>query len=239
MWKSKLLSALLLVAAVHLRASTVIPVDVVAQVDEADLIFVGTVLETKSVPVKDGSFAYTYVTFAVDETLKGSASGASLTLRVAGGQAGQYVYEIAGGPAVQEGGRHLLFVRGNDRRGIPLSGGPQGKLNLVSHPVTQEEIVVDEAGRVLDGIRDGNWVRSGMRLDAHGALQQPQAVATVISQEGVEVTLDQPETGDEAAPASQVIAELRDLIQSRAFAPKFQRGAAVDSASPDTVPSTQ
>lgn len=238
-WKSRLWSALLLVAALQLNASSVIPTDVVRQVDEADLIFVGTVTETKSVPTKDGTFAWTYVTLSVDETLKGSTSAPTLTLRMAGGQVGNRVVEVAGGPAFQEGGRHLLFILGNDRNGIPLSGGPQGKLNLVSHPVTQEEIVVDEVGRVIDGIRDGRFTRNGMKIDANGELQKPQAVAQVISEEGVKITLHQAEAKDETAPASQILAELRELIQERAFAKDFRRTAAVESASPENVPSIQ
>lgn len=239
MWKSRLWLALLLVAAMQSNASSVIPTDVARQVDEADLIFVGTVTETKNVPTKDGSFAWTYVTLSVDETLKGSASAPTLTLRVAGGQAGQYVYEVAGGPQFEVGGRHLLFILGNDRNGIPLSGGPQGKLNLVSHPVTQEEIVVDEVGRVIDGIRDGRFTRNGTKIGANGELHEPQAVAQVISEEGVQVTLEQPQASDRAAPASQVLDELRQLIQKRAFAREFHRSAAVESASPENVPATQ
>ena len=240
MWKSRLLLSLLLTAAVHVHASTVIPTDVATQVDEADLIFIGTVIGTEAVPVKDGSFAFTYVTFAVEETLKGAADGPTLTLRVAGGKiASQRVkVEISGGPQFQTGGRHLLFVMGNDRYGIPLAGGPQGKLNLVRHPVTQEEILTDGAGRVIDGLSEKNWVRSELRIDRGGQLQRPERVAEVLSQEGVTIVLDQPNPDAEAAPASKAIAELRALIQSRAFAPGLKRSAAVRSASPANVPAT-
>ena len=236
MWKTRLWLALLLLGAVHLRASTVIPTNVARQVDEADLIFVGTVTELKTVPTKDGSFAWTYVTLSVDETLKGSSSAPLLTLRTAGGRVGNYEYEVAGAPAFKEGGRHVLFILGNDRYGIPFSGGPQGKLNLVSHPVTQEEIVVDDLGRVIDGIREGRFTRNGMKIGANGELHKPQAVAQVLSEEGVTVTLDQPPSGDEAAPAWQVLGELRELIQKRAFAKDFRRSAAVESASPENAP---
>jgi hypothetical protein len=133
----------------------------------------------------------------------------------------------------------VLFILGNDRNGIPLSGGPQGKLNLVSHPVTQEEIVVDDLGRVIDGIRDGRFTRNGMKIDANGELHEPQPVAQVISEEGVKVTLEQPQASDEATAAWQVLSELRELIQKRAFAKDFRRTAAVESASPENVPATQ
>jgi len=240
MWKSRLLLSLLLTAAVHVHASVVIPTDVVTQVDEADLIFIGTVIGTESVAVKDDSFAFTYVTFAVEETLKGAADGPTLTLRVAGGKipSQRVKVEISGGPQFTTGNRHLLFVKGNDRYAIPLSGGSQGKLNLVRHPVTQEEILTDSAGRVIDGLREKNWARSGLWIDRGGQLQRPERVAEVLSQEGVTIVLDQPNADAEATPASKVIAELRALIQSRAFSPELKRSAVVRSASPANVPAT-
>ncbi|HEX7150265.1 MAG TPA: hypothetical protein VF618_02170 [Thermoanaerobaculia bacterium] len=242
MWKFRLLFPLLIVAAMKLQASSVIPIDVATQVDEADLIFIGTVTGTESVAVRDGSFAYTYVTFAVEETLKGAASGRTLTLRVAGGEAGGYVYSIGGGPVFTKGGRHLLFVLGNDRYGIPLSGGPQGKLDLVRHPRTNALIVVDALGRAIDGLHDHQWVRGGLALDEHGQVRRPQPVAAVLSQDRVTIELDgrdaAPEAVEHAAPAASVLAELRTLIQQRAFTPRFKRGPAVESASPANVPLT-
>ncbi len=235
---SRLLFPLLVVAAMHAHASLVLPVDVVKQVDEADLIFIGTVVGTESVPVKDGSFAYTYVTFAVEETLKGSAAAPTLTLRVAGGQTGPYVVEITGAPKFQAGGRHLLFVQDNDRHPIPLMGGPQGKLDFVRDPDTQEEVLTDDAGRVLDGLREKNWTRTGFRIDPGGRVQRPERVAEVLSQEGVTVVLDEPSGDARATPAAKVVAELRSLIQSRSMAPEFRRRPPVRSASPAGVPAT-
>jgi hypothetical protein len=237
MWKSRLLLSLLLTAAVYVHASTVIPIDVAAQVDEADLIFIGTVVGMENVPVKDGTFAFTYVTFHIEETLKGSASAAPLTRRVAGGKARGHVFSIGGGPQFETGGRHLLFVLGNDRYAIPFSGGSQGKLNFMRDPVTQEEILVDEAGRAIDGLRGGNWRYSAVRLDRGGQLQRPERVAELVSQSGVTVVLEQPDADVQTIPASRVIAGLRALIQSRAFAPEFRR-TAVRSASPANVPAT-
>jgi hypothetical protein len=239
MRKSRLLLALFLAAAMHAGASTVIPVDVATQVDESDLIFIGTVTGTESVPVKDGTFAFTYVTFAVQETLKGAAGGPSLTLRVAGGRVGPREFGVVGGPEFETGGRHLLFVKDNDVHPIPLLGGPQGKLNFVRDLVTQEEILTDDAGRVIDGLRDRNWARGGLSIDRGGRLQRPERVAEVISQEGVTIVLEQSDREAEAVPAARVIAELRALIRGRAFAPGFRRAAAVQSASPANVPATQ
>jgi len=240
MKKSRLLLALFLVAALHAGATTVVPIDVARQVDQAELIFIGTVIGTESVPVKDQTFAFTYVTFAVEETLKGAADGPTFTLRTAGGKIPSRRVEvgISGAPQFETGGRHLLFVMGNDRWGMPYSGGPQGKLDLVRDAVTQEEILTDDAGRVIDGLRDLNWIRGGLWIDRGGQLRRPERVAEVVSQEGVTVVLDQPDPAAEAVPASKVLAELRALIRERSFAPEFKRTAVVKSASPANVPAT-
>ena len=238
MWKSRLLLSLLLLAAVHVQASTFMPMNVASQVDQADLIFAGTVIGVESVPVKDRSFAFTYVTFQIDETLKGAADGPTITLRFAGGRANGMVYSVGGVPRFARDGRHVLFVRDNDRLALPLAGDARGKLDLVEHPVTREPMVVDPRGYVIGGIRDEEWSLSGLKVDAFGQLERPERVAEVVSQEGVTVTFDQPVVSDETVPASQVLDELRALIQSRAFAPAFRRASLVRSASPANVPGT-
>lgn len=238
MWKSRLLLSLLLLAAVHAQASTLMPVDVATQVDEADLIFAGTVIGVESVPVKDRSFAFTYVTFQIDETLKGAADGPIITLRFAGGLANGMGYSVSGVPRFALDGRHLLFVRDNDRLTLPLAGDARGKLDLIAHPVTREPIVVDHRGYVIGGIRETEWSLSGLKIDRFGQFEQPERVAEVVSQEGVSVTFDQPVVSEDAVPASHVLDELRALIQSRTFAPEFRRVAVVRSASPANVPAT-
>ncbi len=238
MWKSRLFLSLLLLVAVHVQGATLMPIDVATQVDQADLIFSGTVIGVESVPVRDRSFAFTYVTFQVDETLKGAADGPFLTLRFGGGHADGMGYSVSGVPRFAPGGRHVLFVRGNDRLMLPLAGDARGKLDLVAHPVTREPMVVEHRGYVIDGLRDNEWSLSGLKIDALGQFERPERVAEVVAQEGVTVTFDQPVVSEETVPAARVLEELRALIQSRAFAPEFRRVAVVRSASPANVPAT-
>lgn len=242
MWKSRLLLSLCVFAALQrpAAASTVLPVDVATQVDQADIIFVGTVVGTESVPVKDGSFAYTYVTFDVEQTIKGASHGRTLTLRFAGGETGEWRYEIDGAPRFAAGGRHLLFVEGNDRLAVPLAGGPFGKLDIIAHPITQEPIVVDGERRAVDGLSGNVWERRGMAVERDGRLRMRTPDVQVISEQGVKITIPEAETAPvtEAAAAAAVIAELRGLVQARSLTPGFQRAAAVQSASPANVPET-
>jgi hypothetical protein len=242
-WKTSLLP-LLFVAVFFTQpagGTTVLPVSLTEQVDRAELIFVGTVVGIESVPVKDGSFAFTYVTFDVQETLKGTASGGVLTLRFAGGDAAPWVYEVAHGPRFQAGGKHLLFVEGNDRNLVPLVGFHQGKFDIEPDPVTQEPVLVDHGRRAVDGVREANWSHRAGQRDARGQGRARQPHAVVVSEEGVDVELLEPEEeseGDAPRPASQVLEDLRSLIRNRSFLADFRRADPVQSASPANVPAT-
>ncbi|HEX7153620.1 MAG TPA: hypothetical protein VF618_19180 [Thermoanaerobaculia bacterium] len=233
----------LLFSALTVSAATIKPVDLAELVDGADLIFVGTVIGMESVPVRDGSFAYTYVTFDVEQTLKGiPRSGKTITLRFAGGQAGDSVYEVSGTPRFADRGRHLLFVEGNDQLTVPLVGRQQGKLDIVPHPHTQEPIVVDDALRAVDGVKENGWRRGGLRLNRDGTLRASREGVRVISQEGVHIELEPETAGDareKAAPLGSVLGELRSYIAKRkASSPQFRGKQFTESASKNDVPAS-
>lgn len=221
------------------RATTLLHQDLADLVDQAELIFVGTVLHVEPVPTGDGAFAFTYVTFAHEDELKGSARDRELTLRFAGGEFLEVAYEIVGAPRFLPGGRHLLFVEGNGRLGVPLVGWGQGKLDFVAHPLSGEAILVDFRGQGVAGLAGGEWQKAGP-LTADGFLREPREPGiAVLSQEGVEITLDDPATelAGEPAPAAEVVEALRAYVQARSSkAPSFQTPQVVESASPADVP---
>lgn len=240
--KTSLLPLLLIAVLLSLPAggTTVLPVTLAEQIDRAELIFVGTVVGVESVPVKDRTFAFTYVTFDVQETLKGAAGARVLTLRFAGGEAAPWVYEIGHAPRFRAGGKHLLFVEGNEQLFVPLVGFHQGKYDFVADPVTQEPVLVDEGRRSIDGVRGASWSRGRVQIDRRGQVRLRQPAARVVSEEGVDVELLDADDAQESEPASaaQVLGELRTLIRNRSFLSAFQRADAVQSASPANVPAT-
>lgn len=240
-WKKLLLFSLLIVAAVSAGASTIVPVDLATMADRAELIFIGNVTAVENVPVRDGSFAFTYVTFEVRNTFKGIARGGkTMTLRIGGGQSSTDVYEVSAAPAFEVGGKHLLFVEGNDRLIVPLVGWFQGKLDVLKDPVSGQQILVDHTGSAVDGITSRGWQRNGMKLNKDGSLKQPEGIgAKVLSQQGVRIELQEPKFSDRAEPATKVLAQLRAYVNSRAkSSPKFKKSQFVDSASKANVPAT-
>jgi hypothetical protein len=126
------------------------------RVSESALIFSGTV-EQLEYGVSDGrsdsegSLPYTYVTYRIEEALKGrSADGRSLTLRFLGGRTpdGRYL-EISHMPQFQVGDRDLLFVRRNTQTDCPLVDCENGRFRVIKMRIHSDD------GRPVVGIRNG------------------------------------------------------------------------------------
>lgn len=241
-WKKALLFSFVLALAVPAGATSLPAVDAGTLADRAELIFVGTVVSTESVPTSDGNYAFTFVTFDIDQALKGiSRSGNTITLRFAGGQSGADIYEVQGAPTFAVGGRHLLFVQGNERSLVPLVGWFQGKFDIVEHPVTRQSMLVDYRGRAVDGLAGGDWRKNGLKLEKDGSLRKPRALGvSVVSEDGVRIELENTERFvDRAVPVSRVLGELRTFIESRkGKSAKFKESQFVDSASKANVPAS-
>lgn len=236
--KSRLLLSLLAVLLVPLSAgaSTVPKVDLATQIDQADLIFVGTVVSSEAVPTGDGNFAFTYVTFDVNETIKGKTHGRSVTLRVAGGDVGVNAFDVGGAPRFATGGQHLLFVEGNDRLGVPLVGWFWGKLDVVTDPKSKRTILVDHTRRAINGIDGKDWKRGAVAINEDGSANTPKVA--VVSQEGVTIKLDEPQSVA-AEPAANAFGQLKAMAAGRkAKSRDYREPRAFESASKHNVPAT-
>lgn len=221
-------------------ATTVLRQDLSEQVSQAELIFVGTAVRAETIPTGDGAFAFTHVTFEVEETFLGVTRDRHLALQFAGGTVGNEVFGVAGMPTFAPGERYLLFVAGNGRYGCPLVGWSQGKLDVVAHPLTGESIVVDHAGRVIIGIGEDDWRRAAPTLTADRLLREPREQGVVVLEEGEGVQVRVDEVSDpvrelaKAAPASRVLADLHHFVRQRKAGARA--AAVVESATPADVP---
>lgn len=217
-------------------ATTVPHVDLATQVDRADLIFIGTVVSSEAVPTGDGNFAFTYVTFDVDQTIKGTTRGRSITLRVAGGDVGVNAFEVGGAPRFAAGGQHLLFVEGNDRLGVPLVGWFWGKLDVVTDPTSKRPILVDHTRRAINGIEGKDWKRGGIAINDDGSARTPHVA--VVAEEGVKIKLEEPQTAA-AEPAANAFGQLKAMVAGRrAKSAAFRQPKTFESASKNNVPAT-
>ncbi len=129
--KQFVLLTALLGAAATTRATTVIPPTFDQLVDQAEFIFQGTVTDIKSQWIGEGAerSIVTYVTFKVEESVKGNA-GQSYTIRMLGGTVGEDTIEVSDAPRFQAGDREIVFVEHNGSQFVPLVGIMHGRFHV-------------------------------------------------------------------------------------------------------------
>lgn len=222
-----------------LGATTILRKDVVQLVDEAEAVVVGEVVAVESMPTADGSFAFTFVTLQIERTLKGVVAEAKLTLRLAGGEVGGEVFTVEGMPRFEMGHRYVLFVADNGRAAVPIVGWTQGQLELVKHPRSGEEILLDTNGQALAGLRAGVWRLADINLDRDELIVAEEAPAVVVlEQEGVVIEPVSAPLRPAARAAAAVLADLERLVAQRVGKAGSRPAAVVGSASLLEVPAT-
>jgi len=155
------LLALLLSTATSVNATSVIPPTFEGLVDSATEIFVGTVVsrECRWVDTPWGRVIFTFVTFRIEESLKGGSRGQT-TLRFRGGTVGDVTISVADMPEFQVGNRDLIFV--GDRTAVsPLVGFMHGRFRI-RHDAKSGVDRVDK--------HDGRPLRSTTELGASQAV---------------------------------------------------------------------
>ncbi len=234
-----LAGALALAGAMPAGATTLLRMNAGNLMDSAELIFVGEVLDVSSVPVADGSYAFTFVTFDVSETLKGEIDGTQLALRFDGGQVGDRVIEYEGMPTFQPGQQVLLFVEGNGKVGCPVLGWWQGRLDFVSGP--DSSVLVDSFGGIVTGVADGEWLRvAPEELLERQRSPRSEPSVEVLWTDGVEIEAPAEDAVRQArlADSVEVLEALRTQLRARRTEKSFQRGVRVESAYTDEIPAT-
>lgn len=172
----KLLSSLLLAffigfGATSVHATTVIPPTFDQLVSDAEVIFEGTVTDTRSEWSGQGSerVIVTYVTFKIADAMKG-APGGSYTIRMAGGTIGDETQEVSDAPRFKTGDRDILFVEHNGSQFVPLVGIMHGRFH-VRTDAAGHEIVLKDDGASLTNV-------SKLGQDEKGATTGPALSAT-------------------------------------------------------------
>lgn len=110
-------------------ATTVTAMDVETLVRESSVIVRGEV-ESLATGLDDGGTLQTWVTVAVEESLKGAPGRSRVVIRVPGGRWGGRVSIVYGVPSFRVGERVLLFATPAKRQGLTLTGLFQGKYEI-------------------------------------------------------------------------------------------------------------
>jgi hypothetical protein len=158
------------------QATTVVPPSFDELVEQAQVIFQGTVTETQSQWAGEGGSRriVTYVTFKVDEAIKGDA-GATYTIRMLGGTVDGQTMEVTDSPKFKVGDRDIVFVENNGSQFIPLVGIMHGRFHVERDNVTGADTVVTNSGRTVSDVQSLGREDAGhaSKAAATNAIERP------------------------------------------------------------------
>lgn len=124
------------------RATSVLAPTFAELVAESDTIVRGTVtaIRSEEFDSPSGRGVHTFVTFAVERTLKGAATS-TVTLRLLGGTIGKRTLRVVGLPTFTVGQRQLVFYARNGNTMCPLIAAGHGRYHVVTDAATQRDYV--------------------------------------------------------------------------------------------------
>lgn len=165
-----ILSVFAAVSFSSIPATTVIPPTFDELVSQAEVIFEGTVTNVKAEWVGEGAERHimTYVTFKVEDTIKGKP-GKAYTMRMLGGTIDGETMAISDAPKFKTGDKDILFVQNNGSQFIPLVGIMHGRFRVKR----------DQSGRDIVTTNGGEGVKSVARLgkDQSSSASEPDLTA--------------------------------------------------------------
>jgi hypothetical protein len=184
--------ALIAISFTCITASTVIPPTFEQLVQQAELIFQGTVTDVRSVWEGEGAQRHidTYVTFQIEQKVKGNATS-SYTIRMLGGTVGDETMEVTDAPKFKIGDRNILFVEHNNEQFVPLVG-----INCGHFRVQHEE----QTGRDIVTNGEGEAVRDLAQLGRNEEAATTNDAAEAITPDDLKVAV-QRQLGDQADQA--------------------------------------
>jgi hypothetical protein len=186
--------ALIGITFVRVTATMVIPPTFQQLVQQAELIFQGTVTDVRSVWEGEGAQRHidTYVTFKIDDNVKGNATS-SYTVRVLGGTVGDETMEVTDSPKFTVGDREILFVEHNNEQFVPLVGINHGRFHVQRDQQTGRDIVLNS---------EGEAVRDLTQLGRNEEAATTNDVAEAISPDDLKSAVHQ-ELGDQVGQKDQ------------------------------------
>lgn len=113
------------------RATVLLQLGFEELVAQSGFIFAGTVIDHRT--EVQGEQLYTFVSFAIDEVVKGVAPGDTVELRFLGGDVATAGMKVEGQFIPDAGARGVFFVAGLDEFQVnPLTGWQQGYFPLIA-----------------------------------------------------------------------------------------------------------
>jgi hypothetical protein len=165
----------------RVTGTSVIPPTFNQLVQQAELIFQGTVTDVRSIWEGEGAQRHidTYITFQIGENVKGNA-GSSYTIRILGGTVGDETMEVTDTPKFKVGDSDILFVEHNNDQFVPLVGINNGRFHVQRDEQTGQDIVLNGEGEPVRDVT--KFGREEESVSAAGALSPAQFKSAIQNQ---------------------------------------------------------
>ena len=167
------------------RATTVVPPTFDQLVQDAELIFEGTVTGSRSEWFGEGSnrVIVTYVSFEVNDVIKG-VPGPRYTIRMLGGTIDGETAEVADAPRFKIGDHDLLFVEHNGAQFVPLVGIMHGRFRIQTDSFGRDLVTKDNGLPVGDVAKLGTDEKNAVSGPALRLSEFKSAVREKLAQLG-------------------------------------------------------
>lgn len=133
-WQKLLLVsvAVLMVLSLPARATTILSMEIDSLANDAEFIFEGRVVDRQALLDSATGIIYTYVTFSVDDIVKGEYGGDLLELKFTGGEYNGQIVQVSGLRIPQLGEEGIYFLESISQDLInPILGWSQGHFIVV------------------------------------------------------------------------------------------------------------
>ena len=199
--------ALLFAASSPARATTLLEMDIDSVTGQAELIFQGTVIASESVQEINGQIR-TYVTFQVEEVLKGDYQDATLELSFLGGNINGRGTVVSAMRQPESGESGIYFVESLSENLInPLLGWSQGHFLINSDQRGIRRMTTNSRLPVLD-IRPMSEIPELIR--------RPPGFLSGENGKAMGVIVDEtPDRFDRGLTVDQFKARIRELLEKR------------------------
>lgn len=163
--------------------------------EAANLVVLGTVSEVRYVNATDretGALVpHVFVTYRVEQALRGKPSGETVTLRFLGGPDGQGGFlEVSGVPKFQAGERDVLFIVGSGEKGCALTECEWGRFRVLgdrvynTHGSPVRALVKDNA--IARGLPPSDFRRFSFPAPTFEGLMQNPQVRKQLEEQGLD-----------------------------------------------------
>ena len=115
----------------QVSAAVVLSFSLEQLVQEADLVVLGSCVETTGAWDADKKVIFTYITLALEECLKGDPCPTPIRIQQLGGKVGEVLMTVTGAPKFYENERVILFLKKSSSNYYHVAGLAQGKYSVI------------------------------------------------------------------------------------------------------------